>query len=355
MRETNFRLPTADCRLRFRARGARHFLQSKIGNRKSAILALLLAGLAGCQSQKNASLVVYSAGPEELASWLCGEFEKQSGIPTKLFSATTGELMAKLEAEKFRPQADVVILASPTAAEVLKSEGRLAPLPKSLPTRAEWTDAAGVYAGTAASALGIAVRRDAGLPSLEWSDVFAGRIPGAMMMPSPSQSGTSAEFVIAFDLARGEPFWQALKQAKQNGLQISGPNSQALTGLVLRSHEAVLAAADYLVFRQIEKGEPLVMKFPASGVPVIPRPIAILKDARNPEAARRFVEFCFSRPAQERIAATHLIPADQAVPLSAIRQQAGAVRAMLYDPARALEAQKRVLQRFQDEVEKGAQ
>lgn len=336
-------------------RRSRLAFRSATKNRKSEILAALLfvaLAMTGCSHRDPNTLVVYSAGPRGLADWLCAAFEKKSGVRTKLFTATTGEIMAKLMAEQYHPHADVVILASPTAAEVLKAEDMLARLPEGLPARPDWTTP--YYAGTAASALGIAMRQDRHDPSLEWSDIFSGKFAGSLIMPSPSQSGTSGEFVIAFHMAMGDTFWNGLKEAKKRGLQISGPNSQALTGLVLRSHDAVLASADYLVFRQIEKGEPLVMHFPASGCPLISRPIAILKDSPVFEHAADFVRFCFTTGAQTRIAAEHLIPADPEVPISPVRQKAGRVTALPFDVAGALREQRKALMRFKYEIEKPA-
>lgn len=318
----------------------------------SFLILFLCLSFAGCEKRDPETLVVYSAGPRSLAEWLCATFEKDTGRKTKLYSATTGEVMAKLMAEKYHPQADVVILASPTAAEALKVEKMLLPLPEGITARPEWADKDGFYAGTAASALGIAMRRDQFNPALEWTDIFSGKFQGKLLMPSPQQSGTSAEFIIAFSRQMGEPFWDGLKNAKKHGLQISGPNSQALNGLLLRSHDAVLASADYLVFKQIEKGEPLAMHFPASGCPVIPRPIAVLKGTVNREAADAFVKFCFSPEAQKRMASEHLIPADPTTPLSPIRQQAEMAVAMPYDVAAALQAQRDALMRFKYEVEK---
>jgi len=308
--------------------------------------------LSGCESRDPDILVVYSAGPRGLAQWLCESFEKQTARKTKLYSATTGEVMAKLMAEEYHPQADVVILASPTAAEALKQEKMLLPLPTGVATRPEWDDKDGYYAGTSASALGIAMRADQYNPALEWVDIFSGDFRGRLLMPSPQQSGTSGEFIIIFSRLMGDAFWDGLKNAKKQGLQISGPNSQALSGLVLRSHDAVLASADYLVFKQIEKGEPLVMHFPSSGCPVIPRPIAVLNGTVNRAAADAFVRFCFSPEAQQRMAAEHLIPADPATPLSPLRTKTEIAKALPYDVVAALRVQREVLMRFKYEVEK---
>lgn len=144
-------------------------------------LGALLLGSAGChQAAPDKVLVVYAAGPRELAESMCKDFEKQSGVTTRLFSATTGEIMAKLKAEEFQPQADVVILAGQTAAQVLKEEGSLARLPKGdyLKLNPQWNDPEGYYAATGACALGLAVRKNHDRNALDWQEVFDGAISG---------------------------------------------------------------------------------------------------------------------------------------------------------------------------------
>lgn len=183
--------------------------------RRLWMLLLLIGGvctlflLAGCSEGKRTDgLVVYSAGPRELVEFLCKEFERESGIRTQFFCATTGEVMAKLQAEEFRPQADVVVLAGQTAAEVLKQQGTLAPLPTGdyLKMHPQWNDPAGYYASTSACALGVALRRDQYDPNWDWDDIWKGVLRGDLIMPSPSQSGSSAEFVVNFHLASGKRF-----------------------------------------------------------------------------------------------------------------------------------------------------
>ena len=104
------------------------FFFSSLGIRAGSLSRAFVCGvlsvfLVQCgKNTKSDTVVVYSAGPPELAETICRTFEKETGVTTRLFSATTGEIMAKLKAEEFHPQADVVILAGQTAAEVLKEE-----------------------------------------------------------------------------------------------------------------------------------------------------------------------------------------------------------------------------------------
>ncbi len=81
------------------------------------------------------ALTVYTAGPGSLAKSLASGFEQQTGVKVTVFQATTGKVMARLEAEQANPQADVLISASWDTAEDLHQRGWLLPLRAPTPTR----------------------------------------------------------------------------------------------------------------------------------------------------------------------------------------------------------------------------
>ncbi|MDW3283639.1 substrate-binding domain-containing protein, partial [Escherichia coli] len=58
---------------------------------------------------------------------LASGFEQQTGVKVTVFQATTGKVMARLEAEQANPQADVLISASWDTAEDLHQRGWLLP------------------------------------------------------------------------------------------------------------------------------------------------------------------------------------------------------------------------------------
>lgn len=69
--------------------------------------AVLFSGAAVVSAAEN-SVTVYMPSPKGLNA----AFEKETGIKVKLFEGTTGKILARLEAEKANPVADVVVLAS---------------------------------------------------------------------------------------------------------------------------------------------------------------------------------------------------------------------------------------------------
>src|SRR5690554_5544278 len=59
------------------------------------------------------SLVVYSPCSEDIINTIIPMFEKDTGIKVELITAGTGELIKRLESERYNPYADVMFGSSP--------------------------------------------------------------------------------------------------------------------------------------------------------------------------------------------------------------------------------------------------
>jgi len=322
-------------------------------------------GTTGTPAQRDAPgpLVIYAAGPRNLAEELAAAFTEQSGIPVALFSATSGQIMAKLEAEQYRPRADVVILASAPAADYLADKGRLrAPLmigargaadgAAAAPAlRSIWDDPEGRWLASGAAAVGIAMRQEIYDPSLQWTDILEGSLAARATMPGPSRSGSAADFVLAWTAHDAERAWTSFLTARQSGMEIAAANSQAITNLLIGANDLIIGAVDYLIYREIARGEPLRMHFPSDGTAVVPRPIAMLASTPRPHAASMFIHFVRSDEGQQRIAARHLLPAFQHIERSAVR---GPVDPVAFPPGPRLttDQQRTILRRFQYDIER---
>lgn len=328
---------------------------ARAGSAGSA-LAATVAGGCVAPRRRGASLVVYAAGPRGLADAMCRAFTGTEGIGTELYCATSGQVMAKLEAERFNPRADVVVLASALAAGWLKREGRLQPAadPREALPASPWDDPDGMSIATGAAAVGIALRHDLMDGSITWDDVFRGRLAARSVMPAPSRSGSAADFVLTWVTHRGDGAWTQFRSARAAGMEIAGANAQALSGLLLGARDVVIAAVDSLVCREMARGAAVALHFPREGVPIIPRPAVILRHVRNVDAARRFIRFLRSSVAQDLVAAAHMLPARADTPLSAVRRAIAAPVPLRVDQVAVLRAQRSVLRRFQYEVERVA-
>ncbi|MCD8483643.1 MAG: extracellular solute-binding protein [Verrucomicrobia bacterium] len=324
---------------------------------------LLLVGtflvVCGCSPKiddQREGLVVYAAGPRPLAEAVIQAFTAETGIPVELFAATTGQIMARLEAERYRPRADVVLFASELAAAALKQEGRLLNYsPSGLETtHGDWHDPDGYFWATSAAVVGVAVRSEwFGLP-LDWDDFLGGNFSGRVTMPSPSRSGAAGDFVLAYVLREGEEAWYQFRSARRSGLQFSAANSQAITSLLIGAFDAIVGAVDYLIYRQIENGADIRMLYPSSGGALVTRPIAILSHTPFPERASRFVDFYFTPQVQQMTADFHILPACRETAFSAIRAVDGMPPLFSPDIEQALSHHGIVMRRFQVEIERAA-
>ncbi|MET0630676.1 MAG: extracellular solute-binding protein [Xanthobacteraceae bacterium] len=119
---------------------------------------------------------------------------------------------------------------------------------------------------------------------------------GKMVKAHPAYSGTimTATFQIARELG-----WEYFeKLGKQKVLQVQSsvdpPKKLAL------GERAVMADGnDFNVIQFKEAGQPVEVVYPAEGAPLIVCPNAVLKAAPNPNAARLFQSYLFSREGQQ--------------------------------------------------------
>ncbi|HHQ5696873.1 extracellular solute-binding protein [Klebsiella pneumoniae] len=234
--------------------------------KKGVVLAMALSAMMLSSAH---ALTVYTAGPGSLAKSLASGFEQQTGVKVTVFQATTGKVMARLEAEQANPQADVLI-----------------------------------------SALGIVWNSKSGTPEpKEWRDLTQPAFKDKVTTPDPALSGASLDLLIGLQNSMGDQAWQLFDDLKKNGMVVSGPNAQAVTPVMQGAKAAVFGAVDYVSYGNIQQGESLKVIFPASGTVIAPRPMMILKTSQHPGEAKAFIDYVLSPEGQAKVADAWLMPA----------------------------------------------
>ncbi len=271
-------------------------------------LALGLSALA-CTAMAQDSITVYTAGPAGLAKSLAEGFEKSSGTKVQVFQATTGQIMARLEAERANPQADVLISASWDTAVDFKKRGDL--LAYSSPNAAKVPDALkdSHYVAQGAAALAIVWNPASGKTApKDWKDLAAAEYTNAVTMPDPSSSGSAFGLVSSLIAAPGYG-WGYFETLKAHGMVVPGANAQALNPVMQGAKAAVMGAVDYIALGAKAKGEKIEVIYPTSGTVLEARPAMILKTARNVAGAQKFIDYMLSMEGQTLVAKTLLLPA----------------------------------------------
>ncbi len=274
---------------------------------KGVTLTMALSAISVSSAQ---ALTIYTAGPGSLAKGLAAGYEKKTGVKVNIFQATTGKVMARLEAEQANPQADILISASWDTAEDLHNRGWLLPYQsqnaEKVPANLKTSD----YVAQGISALGIVWNSKSGTPEpKEWQDLTTGDFKDKVTTPDPALSGASLDLLIGLQNGMGDAAWKLFEQLKQNGMVVSGPNAQAVTPVMQGAKAAVFGAVDYVSYGNIAQGESLKVIFPASGTVIAPRPMMILKTTQHAADAKAFVDYVLSPEGQALVADAWLMPA----------------------------------------------
>lgn len=263
------------------------------------------------------SLTLYAANPQGLNDDLAAAFTEATGVTVDIYADTTGKITARLDAEWDNPQADIVYLASWSPAAKYADAGRVLDYaPASIASIIPGWAGDG-FAGRDGSALALVVNTStaASIPT-DWADLAGADFTDQVLMPDPRESGTARDLIAAMVIDWGEDAtWELFDSLFANGLLVQGANGPALDDVVAGSHSVVLGGVDYSAYSAAQKGESIQVVLPTSGTTVSPRPVFILKDTQNPEAAKAFVDFMFSAQGQAISAQRNMIPAQPEVPV----------------------------------------
>lgn len=263
-------------------------------------------------AEENTSLsgkvTVYMPSPAGLADKIAAGFQDKTGVQVEVFQGTTGEILARLEAEEANPVADVVILASWSDGLSMKADGKIMSY---TPANADkivdgWIDGDSTLFGYSASAVGV-IYNTTVIPemSADWSELADAQYKDTLAIPDPEKSGACKDFVAGFVNKYG---WDAFEGMAANGMIVPGANKAALEAVTTGEVGALVAGVDYNAYSSIAKGEPLAIYYPAGGTVVNPRPAMIMNTAPNVENAKAFVDYLFSDEAQKLVAEAYLLP-----------------------------------------------
>jgi iron(III) transport system substrate-binding protein len=271
-------------------------------------------------AKKEGSVSWYTSTPVQLAQALANKFEAETGIHIQLLRTGGSAVLRRIQSElkAGQPGADLLTFSDAGAADAMAAQGLFLPFKpvgfdKVLD---EVKDKDGRWIAQRIEIAGMPVRTDkvaeADRPKT-WSDLKNAKYKGMLVMPDPSF--TAIQLVVVSMLSQ-KLGWDYYKALRANDTMIVQGHQQVFS--TLQQGERIIGAegAEPSTFA---KGEPLPhhkMIYPTEGVFFVSAPTAIIKGARNLEAAKVFAEFMVSTKAQGMIAAggIHAARADIAPP-----------------------------------------
>jgi iron(III) transport system substrate-binding protein len=255
---------------------------------------------------KEGTLSWYTSTPFPLVQHLADRFQQETGIKVQILRTGGQAVLRRLQQEiaAGRPGADVMTMSDAAAANGLAKQGLFEPFkPEGFEQVLDSAkDRHGRWIAQRISLIGIPVRTDK-VSDKEapktWSDLVHSRFKGMMVMPDPSF--TAIQLIVVGTLSR-KFGWDFYKALRTNDTMIVQGHQQVFS--VMQQGERVIGAegADPRTFSDGKDVPNQKMIYPSEGVFIVSSPTAVIKGARNPNAARLFVEFMVSPVAQKIIA-----------------------------------------------------
>ena len=218
---------------------------------------------------------------------------------------STGELGARMLAEKDNPQADCIWGWAVTNTEQFIPKGMLEPYKAKGVEKLEkrFVHPKDYYAGIdmyiAAFCVNKKVLEEKGLPMPKgWNDLLNPKFKGLIAMPNPAASGTGflqvASLLQMYGAREGkEDGWEFLKKLDKNmGEYIKSGSRPAKN--TAQGEFAVGCSFDFVVGELKKQGFPVEFVFPVEGAGYEVEANALLKGAKNPKGAKRFLDWAIS-------------------------------------------------------------
>jgi iron(III) transport system substrate-binding protein len=271
--------------------------------------AVWLSGMAAAQAAD--PLNVYTIWPENYARPMFQEFEKQTGIKVNFLRFSSGEALSRVIAEKNNPRVDV-LFGGPveTFAAGIKEgifESYKSPSFAKLPARfkqadGQWTAIADdplVFMTNAAF-----LKTNNLKPPASWDDLLNPAYKNMLQMADARTSGTAVTrifSVLEVNKRDEEKSFAYLKKLRQN-VQVytkSGGGGTLPVGLG-QAGGGIFFIVDALETKA--KGYDVVVSFPKEGIGSSAEAIALIKGAKNPDAAKKLIDFATSAAMQSKLA-----------------------------------------------------
>lgn len=289
-------------------------------------------GAAHAQAPSN-KLVVYCPHPLVFIDPIVKKFEASTGIKVEVIAAGTGELLKRIESEASNPLADVIwggtistLDPSKKFFEVFRSPEEAAFFPDLKVADGKITSFSQVP-----SVIMVNTKLLGNIKIEGYQDVLNPALKGKIAFADPSKSSSSFEHLInmLYAMGKGDPEkgWTYVNELAKN-----------LDGKLLSGSSAVykgVADGEYTVGLTFEEGAanyvtakaPVKIVYMKEGVISKNDGAAIIKGAKNPENAKKFINFISGKEVQTMVAhqlnrrsvRTDVPASDSLLPMSSIK------------------------------------
>jgi iron(III) transport system substrate-binding protein len=295
-----------------------------IGRALALISLLGLATLGAMPAAAADTVNVYSIWPENWARPMFEEFEKATGIKVNFVRFSSGEALARVNAEKNNPRVDVLFGGPVETFAAGIGEGLFEsykpPSFAALPARFKHAD--GQWVAIADDPL-VFMTNDKFLKEnnlkapASWNDLLAPPYKNMLQMADARTSGTAVTRIFSILEVNGRDENKAFDYMKK-----LRPNVQLYTksggGGTLPVGLGQAGGGIFFIVDALDtkaKGYDVTISFPMEGIGTAAEAIALIKGAKNPELGKKLIDWATSPAMQGQFAKykINFVPASPAV------------------------------------------
>jgi len=280
----------------------------------SLLSALIVTGIAAATLssavQAKGRLVVYCSATNAFCEAETKAFGEKYDVQTSFIRNGSGSTLAKVEAEKRNPQADVwyggTLDPQSQAGEmdllqpyVSRELANIMPQFRD-PAKRKGNYSSAVYIGILGFGVNTERLKEKNLPVPQcWKDLIDPIYKGEIQIADPQSSGTAYTALATFSQLWGED--QAFDYLKKLNANVSQYTKSGIAPArnAARGESAIGIGFLHDYSQEKENGAPLQLVSPCEGTGYEVGGVSILKNARNLENAKLFVDWALSKEAQE--------------------------------------------------------
>ncbi len=271
------------------------------------LVCALFAGLflfSGYGMGAGKSLTVYSSHPADLINPIVKEFQERTGITVDVVAAGTGELLKRIQAESGNPLGDVIWGGGAESLDAYKTyfQPYKTSFDKFIPKNNKEKN----HLWTGFTGLPMVIMYNKKLVKTEdvpkgWADLILPKLKGKIACADPAKSGSSYTTVVtilsAFGKDNGKGWSFIAKLIKNLDGKILSSSTAVYKGVADGEYSVGLtfeeAAANY-----VKAGADVGIVYPREGTSAVPDGAAVIKGAKNLDAAKKFMDFIVSTDVQ---------------------------------------------------------
>jgi len=292
-------------------------------------------------------------------------FEKATGTKVAVVQKATGEMLAQVKAERANPKGDVW-WAGPADSYLQAAEEGLLETYQSanLAQLHDWArriseiskyQVAGVYGGILSLGYNTELQDKKKLPVPRcWKELTDPKLKGEIMLGNPGTSGTAYLMLATLVQVMGED--EAFTYMKALNANVASYARSGIGPMTAVKRGEIYLGSSVLhgVINEIVAGFPVKPILPCEGVGYEVGSMAIIKGARNLDAAKKFADWALTVDAQKLglEVKEYAIPTNKNVPLPPQVPNLADIKVINYDFAKygSSEVRKRLLERWERDI-----